>query len=210
MTACGTSSRSSDAVNSRPMAGLTPSTSKNPPDTSRPRPSSQPSPWKRICQRAEVALTGHHRREPIGLIAQLPELFVGHPRPRAVGAPVPAAGPTAGLVGVGQHHQLARLRHHRQRRMQHAVPQLEDGGIGADAQGQRQQRRRGESRPGGHRAQRVAQVLPAGRARAPPGRPSSHRRPRAPTGPPGHAGLRVDPRDRSCSSNISCICLPYS
>ena len=108
---------------------------------------------------AEAALTGHQRREPIGLVPQLLELCVGHPRARSVGAPVPAAGPTASLVGVGQHHQLARMRHHRQRRVQHAIPQLEDGGIGADAERQRQQRRRGESRPRRHRAQRVAQVL---------------------------------------------------
>ena len=101
--------------------------------------------------RAQAALRRHQRREDVAMRAQLFELTVGQPLTVTVGAKVEAAAPRSRLVGVGEHDQLLGLVHGWKRRVEDAVPQAEDGGVGADAKRERNDGDEREPRRGGHR-----------------------------------------------------------
>ena len=97
----------------------------------------------------------HQSREALDVVPQLLELAVGEPRPSALETAVPHSR----FVWIGEHHQLLGLAHRGQCGMQYAIPQAEYGGVGSDAEGQREDGDRRE--PGSRRqgASRVAQVL---------------------------------------------------
>ena len=82
------------------------------------------------------------------------------PSELAVGEEPTLTGPTADAARrrVGQHHELVRVAH-RQRAHEHTVEQAEDGGVGANPEGEREHGHRREPRVGEENAQRVTQVL---------------------------------------------------
>ena len=134
MTACGRLGAILAGVKSRPIAGRTPRTWKNPPETNRPLASSQSPPSTRTCQVLRLLCDAITAEKPSAWSRNLLEFAVGEPRARAVGP----AGPAPRLVRIGEHHQLLGLVHAGQRGVQHAVPQAEDRGVGADAERERQ------------------------------------------------------------------------
>jgi hypothetical protein len=108
---------------------------------------------------AEAALRGHHRREDAGTIAELLKLLVRHPVARPVGAAVPASPEHPRFGGIGEHHQFLGPLHARKRGPQDTVPEAEEGGVGTDAERERENRNGGETRPRRQGSQRVTEVL---------------------------------------------------